>query len=198
LEREFPLRREEMAADAFAGWQQHKDFLLDFMQMMRARSPLAMRQREAEGRNLRGAAITGVTPDRHTLTVDSLELRPLPEHFIRNFTISKTLDEVKAGASWMDQLDWCLRYTDDEKDPYCTTDQALFMIGTAENPPITMEFLYHTDTVLIFPMCWQACLFGSTRKFDKSYDRAHPGQLSSIRSDQKRYANRFVVSPVAF
>jgi len=98
----------------------------------------------------------------------------------------------------MSQLDWCLRYTENENDPYCTTEQALFLIGTVKDPQMTMEFLNHPDTVVIFPLCWQACLFGSTRRFDKSYDRADPLQLRSIRSDQKRYADRFVVSPVAF
>jgi hypothetical protein len=199
LEREFPLRREEMSRNRFANWDQHKDFLLEFMQMMRARSPLAMQQQEVEARKLRGATITKVHPDGRTLTLDSMELRPLPEHAIRNITISKMLQEVQVGASWMTQLDWCLRYTDNENDPFCTTDQALFLIGTAKDePPITVELVNHPDTVMIFPLCWQACLFGSTRQFDKSYDRAPSLQLSSIRSDQKRYANRFVVSPVAF
>ena len=198
LEREFPLRREDMSAGRFANWEQHKDFLLEFMQMMRARSPLAMQQQEAEARNLRGATITEVHPDGRTLTLDSPELRPLPEHAIRNITISRMLQQVQAGASWMSPLDWCLRYAEKEDDPYCTSDQALFLIGTVKDPQITMNFLNHPDTVLIFPLCWQACLFGSTRRFDKSYDRAHPVQLRSIRSDQKRFANRFVVSPVAF
>jgi len=73
LEREFPLRREEMSINRFVNWDQHKDFLLEFMQMMRARSPLAMRQQETEARKLRGATVTKVHPDGRTLTVDSLE-----------------------------------------------------------------------------------------------------------------------------
>jgi hypothetical protein len=198
LEREFPLRREEMLGSRFANWLQHKEFLLQFMQMIRVRSPLAMQQQEAEARKLRGATITKVHPDGRTLTLDTLELRPLPEHAIRNITISRMLQEVQAGASWMNQLDWCLRHTDNENDPYCTTDQALFVTGTIKNPQMTMGFFNHPDTVLIFPLCWQACLFGSTRKFDNSYDRAHPTQLSSLRTDQKRNADRFVISPVTF
>jgi hypothetical protein len=198
LEREFPVRRAQMATHAFADWQQHKDFLLEFMQMMRARSPLAMQQYEAEVRNIRGATITSVSPDTRTVTLDSLELRPLPEHAIRNFTISKMLQDVKAGASWMTKLDWCLRYTAEENEPYCTIDQAIFVEGTVENAPMTMDLLQHPDTVVFFPLCWQACLFGSPRQFDRAYDRAHPGQLQSLRTNQKRYANRFVVSPVVF
>jgi len=198
LEREFPQLREAMAANRFENWELHKDFLLDFMQMMRARSPLAMQQQEAEARKIRAATITSVRLDRRSVTVDSLELRPLPEHAVRNFTISRMLQDVQAGSSWMSGFDWCLRYTESESNPFCTTDQAIFVIGTVEGQPMSHELLSHPDTVTIFPLCWQACLFGSKLKFDKSYDRAHPMQLTSLRSDQKRLANRFVVSPVIF
>jgi hypothetical protein len=198
LEREFPTRREEMAAARFENWEQHRGFLLDFIQMVRARSPLAMRQQEAEARKLRGATITKVHPDGRRLEVGSLELRPLPDRAVRNITISKMLEEVKAGASWMNPLDWCLRYTGSEDSPFCATDQALFLIGTVRDPRMTIEFLTHPDTVLVFPLSWQACLFGSTRKFAKAYDSAYPAQLANVRGDQKRHANRFVVSPVAY
>jgi hypothetical protein len=186
-----------MAAGEFARWEQHRNFLLEFMQMMRARSPLAMQQYEAEARSLRGATITSVSPDARTVTLDSLELRPLPEHAIRNFSISKMLREVKAGASWMSDFDWCLRYTDDENEPYCTIDQAIFVEGTVD-APLTMDLLKHRDTLILFPLCWQACLFGSARRFDKSYDRADPRDIQTLRGKQKRQANRFVLSPVVF
>jgi hypothetical protein len=198
LEREYPQHREDMAASRFENWERYKDFLLEFMQMMRARSPLAMQQQETEARKLRGATITSVSPDRRSVTVDSLELRPLPEHAVRNFTISRMLQDAQTGASWMSEFDWCLRFTDSESDPFCTTDQALIVIGTVDGLPMGQELLSHPDTVIIFPLCWQACLFGSKLKFDKSYDCAHPTQLMSLRGDQKRLTNRFVVSPVTF
>jgi hypothetical protein len=157
-----------------------------------------MQQQEAEVRKLRGATITGVSADRRSVTVDSVEPRPLPEHAVRNFTISRMLQDAQAGASWMSRFDWCLRYTDTESDPFCTTDQALIVIGTVEAQPTDMQLLSHPDTVLIFPLCWQACLFGSPRTFERSYDRAHPAQLATLRSDQKRLANRFVVSAAPF
>lgn len=198
LEREFPLRRDEMAANAFAGWQEHRDFLLEFMQMVRARSPLAMQQREAEARSLRGATVTGVNHDKRTITLDSLELRPLPEHTIRNFTISRMLQEVEAGASWMSEFNWCLRYTDAEGDSFCTTDQAIFVGGKIEAEQVTMDLLHDHDTLLFFPLCWRACLFGRARPFDKSYDRADARDIRTLRGKQKRGADRFVVSPVEF
>lgn len=198
LEREFPQRREQMAADDFATWERHKDFLLEFMQMMRARSPLAMQQQEAEVRQLRGSVITSVGADRRSVTVDSLEPRPLPEHAVRNMTISRVLQDVQSGVAWMGRMDWCLRFAHDENEPFCTTDQALIVIGTAPDQPMSTELLAHPDTVVIFPLCWRACIFGSPLKFDKPYDRAHPAQLVSLRADQKRLAHRFVISPVFF
>ena len=198
LEREFPIRRGEMMVDQFASWEQHRDFLLEFMQMMRARSPLAMQQQEAAARQMRGATITSVAPDRCSVTVDSLELRPLPEHSVRNCTISRMLQDVGSGISWMGNMDWCLRYTSDESDPFCTTDQALVVMGTIPEQAIGDELLAHPETVVIFPLCWQACLFGSPLKFDKPYDHAHPQQLISLRADQKRLAHRFVIAPHEF
>lgn len=198
LEREFPIRRSELLANEFSTWEQHKEFLLDFMQMMRARSPLAMQQQEAAARQLRGATVTSVAPDRLSLTVDSLELKPLPEHAVRNFTISRMLEDVSTGASWMGKMDWCLRYTLDENDPFCTTDQALVVMGTIPDQPVDNHLLEHPETIVIFPLCWQACLFGSSRKFDKSCDVADPQQLASLRADQKRLGQRFVIAPREF
>lgn len=198
LEREFSQRRDEMATSQFETWEQHKGFLLEYMQMMRARSPLAMQQQEAEVRKLRGSRITSVSPDRRSVTVDSIEPHPLPEHMVRNWTISRMLQDVQAGISWMAKYDWCLRFTDDEREPFCTTDQALVVIGTIPDQPMSMDVLSHSDTVAVFPLCWRACLFGSPLKFDKSYDKAHPIQLVSLRNDQKRLAHRFVISPIVF
>ena len=61
-------------------------------------------------------------------------------------------------------------------NPYTATDQAVIVQGTLVAPAVTPEVLAHPDTIIIFPLCWQACLFGSPLKFDKSYDRAHPQQ----------------------
>ena len=198
LEREFPQRREQMAADQFATWEQHKEFLLEFMQMMRARSPLAMQQQEAEVRKLRGSVITSVGPDRRSVTVDSMEPRLLPEHVVRNMTISRVLGDAKSGVSWMDRFHWCLLYTDNENDPFCTTDQPLTVIATLPEKETDMELLFHPKTIVIFPLCWRACIFGRPLKFDKPYDRAHSAQLEGLRTDQKRFADRFVISPVTF
>jgi hypothetical protein len=71
-------------------------------------------------------------------------------------------------------------------------------MGTIPEQPIDNDLLAHPETIVIFPLCWQACLFGSPRKFDKSCDVADPQQLASLRADQKRLCQRFVIAPREF
>jgi hypothetical protein len=201
LEREFPLQRDSMAVNDFANWQEHKQFLYEFMEMLPARSPLGRQHFEFEARSLRGATVLAVGDD-HTITVDSLEMRPLPEHAIRNVTISKMLQQVKSGQGWATKLDWCLRYTDTESEGFCTTDQAIFVEGPLQSRDpqgrVSEDMLRHPDTLVFFPLCWRAVLFGSPRPFDKAYDRTHPQDVTTLRTKQKQHATRFVTSPVIF
>ncbi len=60
------------------------------------------------------------------------------------------------------------------------------------------DMLLHPDTVVFFPLCWQAFVFGSGCRFDKAYDRALPPDIATLRAKQKQYAARFVASPVVF
>lgn len=202
LEREFLLVRDELTANRFENWEQRKDFLLEFMQMLLARSPLAIQQHQAEGRKVRAATITSVDAEQKKVTVDSLELRPLPESKVRNWAISKMLQDVKAGVSWGRDMHWCLRYTVNEADPFCTSDQSPVAIGRSPGPTsgevVSFELLNHPETLLIFPLSWQACMLGSPREFDVKYDAATPQLLERLRSQQKENCNRFVISPVRY
>jgi hypothetical protein len=47
FERQFPLIREQIKADGWESWVDHKSFLLSYIQMMRARSPLFFAQQNA-------------------------------------------------------------------------------------------------------------------------------------------------------
>ncbi len=79
FERKFSLVRDHMLRRNFKGWvKQHKSFFLGYMQMIRARSRMFIEQQTEQNRAARGATITGVGPG-NVITVDSLELRPLPE-----------------------------------------------------------------------------------------------------------------------
>jgi hypothetical protein len=98
------------------------------------------------------------------------------------------LADVQSGASWAKNMDWCLRYIDEENNPYTATNQAVIVQGTLVTSAVTPEVLAHPDMIVIFPLCWHACLFGSQLKFDVSYDRAHPQQLLSIEMSKRRGA----------
>lgn len=202
LENDFPRVRNELAANRFEDWETKKEFLLQFMQMLRARSPLAIQQHQAEGRKIRAATVTSVDEEQRKITVDSLDLRPLPESKVRNWAISKMLQDVKAGASWVNNMHWCLRYTANEADPFCTSDQSPVAMGpapgSAPGDVVSFELLSQPETLLIFPLSWQACMLGSPREFDVKHDVATPQLLERLRKQQKENCNRFVISPVRY
>ena len=203
LEKQWRSKRELMERDKFASWAKHKDFLIEFMHMLRARSPMAMEQQRAHALSRRGAKITSIVPHPTNpnltgVVLDTMTPYQMPEPVVRNMTIAEMLADVQSGSSWAKGMDWCLRYTDEESNPYTATDQAVIVQGTLVAPAVTPEVLAHPDTIVIFPLCWQACLFGSLLKFDVSYDRAHPQQPLSIRDEQKQRCDRFVISPVMF
>jgi len=203
LEKQWRSKREQMERDKFASWAKHKNFLIEFMHMLRARSPMAMEQQRTVAGSYRVAQITDIFshPTNTGLTgvkVDAMTPYPMPAPALRNTVIGQMLADVQSGASWASNTDWCLRYTDEENNPYTTTDQAVIVQGALEVPAVTPEVLAHPDTIVIFPLCWQACLFGSPLKFDLSYGRADPQQPLSLRREQKQRCDRFVISPIMF
>jgi hypothetical protein len=192
FERQFPLVREHMLQRNFKGWvKQHKGFLLHYMQMMRARSPLFIQQQTKQNRSLRGATVTAVGPGNQ-VTLDSLEMRPFPERIVRNGVISQMRQEIKKGPDWMWDFNWCLRYTKSPVDPFVTGSQPLVLEGPAPN---LLEAMKHPDTLIWFPLCWQACLVGSLRRFDEGTDEAHPSLMAHVRGLFKRPSTGYVISP---
>ena len=203
LEKQWRSKRELMARDKFASWAKHKDFVLEFMHMLRARSPMAMEQQRAVASSYKVIQVTdvfphGTDPSLTGLKVDTMTPYPIPAPAVRNAVIRQMLADVQSGSLWANDMDWCLRYTDEESNPYTATDQPVIVQGELVAPVVTPEVLAHPGTVVIFPLCWQACLFGSPLKFDVSYDRAHPQQPLSIREEQKKRCDRFVISPIEF
>ena len=203
LEKQWRSKRELMERDKFGSWAKHKDFLIEFMHMLRARSPMAMEQQRTVAGSYKVVQVTDIFPHptNTSLTgikIDTMTPYPMPAPAVRNTVIRQMLADVQSGSSWAKDMDWCLRYTDEESNPYTATDQAVIVQGTLVAPAVTPEVLAHPDTIVIFPLCWQACLFGSPLKFDVSYDRAHPQQPLSIHDEQKQQCDRFVISPVMF
>ena len=191
-EREFPLVRDHILRRRYKGWvKQHRGFLLAYMQMMRARSPLFIEHQTQQNRNLRGATVTSVGPGNR-ITVDSLELRPFPENVVRNGVINQMQQEIRKGPDWMWDFNWCLRYTNDPSHPFVTGPQPLVIEGPAPN---TADALRHPETTVWFPLCWQACLIGSLRRFDEGTYEAHPTLLHHARKMFARIPTGYVISP---
>jgi hypothetical protein len=83
---------------------EHRDFLLHYMQMIRARSILFFEQKYAEGKNLRAFVVDKVNPDGRSATVRSLTASELPDDFIKNWTITEMRTEIQKGAVWLQEL----------------------------------------------------------------------------------------------
>jgi hypothetical protein len=126
------------------------------------------------------------------VTVDSLELRPFPERVVRNGVISQMRQEINRGPDWMLNFNWCLRYTNSPSDPFVTGTQPLLLESPA---PTLNEAMTHPDTLIWFPICWQACLVGSLRRFDEGTFEAHRTLLTHARELFKRPTTGYVISP---
>lgn len=194
LENEFPFVREKLLLlrkKAFRNWTTHLPFLLRYMNMLRARSPLYFAQKEAEGRATPTWTVAKVDGNKITLT--SMEPSPPPAAFIKNRTISSMREDIQESASLWD-LNWALRYTESVSEPFVTSEGpflAEMMPGVSE-----ADALQHPDTLLYFPVCWQVSLFGSQRRFDLGTDKLGSHDMSVARRKYRLFAQDFLISPI--
>jgi hypothetical protein len=194
LENEFPIVREKLLAlrkEGFRNWTKHVDFLLRYMDMLRARSPLYFAQKEAEGKAMLTWTVAKV--DGNKITTTSMEPSPPPAAFIKNRAISHMREEIqKNGASLWD-LNWALRYTESVSEPFVASEApflAEMMPGVSE-----ADALQHPDTLLYFPVCWQVCLFGSRQRFDLGTDKLGSHDMKVARRKYRLFAQDFLISP---
>lgn len=193
LENDYPRVRDEIVSSGFALWTKHREFLLSFMRMMGVRSPLFREQKIAEGKNIRALVVEEVDRDRNTIKVKSLTPSPVPPAFIRNRAITQMCEEVQKGAAWLADFHWALRYTDSVTEPFIISELPF----AAEGPPGDLkDVLAHPDTLLVFPLCWQACLFGSLRKFDTETDKFDTADMHTTRRKYRAWAQKFLLSPI--
>jgi hypothetical protein len=193
LENGFPLIREKLIADNFRNWKRHRRFLFKFMQMLRARSPLFFEQKQAEGRALQTWAVKEVHPDGKTITLDSMEPKPPPDAFIKNRTILHMREEIKKGAAWLWDLHWALRYCDLPCAPFVMTEAPFLAAGN--RPGEIGQMLRQPETLLYFPICWQACLFGSRVRFDAETDKFNSQDMTTFRKKYRSFSKVFLLSP---
>ncbi len=146
LENDYPLLRNEMISSGFTRWSEHRDFLLSFMQMMRARSLLFREQKQKEGNNLLAWEIEEVSPDRESVKLKSMTPSPVSRVFIRNRAITAMREEIQKGVAWLKDFDWALRYSDSITEPFIISEMPFVAIGPCAD---VEEAIQRPETLLI-------------------------------------------------
>lgn len=193
LEREFPRVREALISTEFRKWKRDfLDFLLCYIQMIRARSLLFFERVKEEGKNLRAWTIEEVSPDRRSIKVRSMTPEPLPESFIKNWTITQMRQEIAKGSAWLRDFDWAIRYCESPDLPFVIAEMPIVAYGPRAE---LTEGIQDPDTLLFFPLCWRACLVGSRRRFDVATDKFGGEDMRRTHRLYRQTAELFLISP---
>lgn len=192
LENIFPKVCRELVSRQFANWKDHRDVLLSYAQMLRARSLLFFDQKRLEGQNLRGWTVKEVSPDGKSVKVESMTPKPLPDAFIKNWTINQMRDEIKKGAAWSNDFNWALRYCDSPSAPFVVSESPFLLRGRQSK---LEDALHDPESLLIFPLCWRACLIGSRHYFEIETGRFGPEDMLAARTMYRESAELFILSP---
>jgi hypothetical protein len=197
FEDRFPNVRRELIAGNFSGWEKHLVFLLRYAQMLRTRSELFRKHALADVRGRSMFRVTEVFQDPATgktaARVEPLvETGDTLESLLRNMTITTMRGEIAKGPALFSDLDWCLRLTTEVADPVITGDDAIIVDGKAATLEVA---LFDRQTLFFFPVCWQACLIGSRKKFNEKTAAFHPADLKTLRSRYLKGDCRFAYAP---
>jgi hypothetical protein len=150
LENDSPRIRMKLVSKHFRNWHKHLGFLLQYMQMIRARSPLFFKQKEDEGKALQTWTVKEVHPDNRTVALTSMQPAPPPAPFIKNRTITQMREEIQKGESWLWDFNWAVRYCDSVAEPFVTSE-APFVVESPANE--IAQALQQPETLLFFPLC---------------------------------------------
>lgn len=199
LEISFPRLRRDLVASDLLTWRKQLPVLLRFAQMLRARSPRFRERALSRNRSLTFLKV------EETLAADPNSTDPAKtgpriryshhapsEAELLNKTITDMRTEIASGATWMAELHWCLRVTQNPEDPFVTCDSPVVMEGSVAQPDAFRDW----GTLVFFPLCWQACLVGSPGKFDNEHGALDPSDMKKLRGLYVKSAERFVFSPV--
>jgi hypothetical protein len=192
LENTFPKVCRELVSRQFANWKEHRDMLLRYAQMLRARSLLFFSQKRVEGQNLRAWIVEDVSRDRMSVKVKSMTPEPLPDGFIRNWTINQMRDEIKKGAAWLNEFNWALRYCDSPSTPFIVSEFPVLLHGRQSRAE---DAFRDPESLLIFPLCWQACLIGSRQYFEIDTDKFGLQDMLRAQKIYRQSAELFILSP---
>lgn len=159
---------------------------------MRARSLSFMADIRKAGENLRGIVVKEVFPDTRSVKVESLTPSPLPTNFITNWTIGQMTEEIEKGPAWADEFNWALRYSHSVEHPFVVGDGPVVF----STPSTTIaEGWHNSQSLLFFPLCWQACLIGSREDFEVETGQFVEEDLRKVRRIYRDTTQFFLVSP---
>jgi hypothetical protein len=101
--------------------------------------------------------------------------------------------DMQAVPQYFFDFDWCLRSTTDPNRPIITADDAIRLEGP---DPTKSDPLKHLDTVIYFPLCWQACLIGRPHAQIPKNKAFSPSRLRELQGKYLASRCRFVYSPI--
>lgn len=192
LERAFPILRRELISNNFQNWKDHREFLLRYVQMIRARGLLFFDHKQAEGKTLQTWIIEEISPDRRRVKVRSMVPELPSDAFIKNRTLVEMRAEIKKGAAWLNDFNWTLRLCESVADPFVISEMPIM----AHGPCATIEeAMQHPETLLFFPLCWQACIIGSRQYFEHETSVFLQEDMRRARKMYREKANLFILSP---
>ena len=211
LESKFPNVRKDLIAGSFAAWGTHRDILLEYAQMLRARSRLFRAQAMGYARQSILGVVEEVVEEENPIEAGtirtSLKVKPYApqdeaqhEQRLRNITITQMCMEIAKGAGQFSRLHWWLRVTEGSSShPVITADEPVITYGSAPEAPVLREdVLLHSDTWTIFPVCREACLIGNIGNSFKSEPETgvfHPSELAWLQGHYFKTDSGFVYSP---
>jgi hypothetical protein len=194
LESGFPAIRNALAVGTFEGWVDHRQFLLEYAQMLRARSRLFRGQVMTQARTrIIGVVEEVVAPTVLKVRAYASSEEPKHEQYLRNLSITEMRREIAKGAALFSSLHWCLRTTNDVSNPVITADQPIIVLGPAG---LSEEALTRDpSTWVIFPLCRKACLIGNCEKIDTDTEAFQPSGVKWLRGQFFRAETGFIYSP---
>jgi hypothetical protein len=195
MEDEFPALRADLLEKKFVGWQDHLDFILPYMQMIRVRSPQFFVEQGQELADSSVATITSVDHVENKITYDNH--RRLTEDEVHDFTLTKMREEFNKGSTWMGDFHWQIRTTFDPYNPVVASEQPLFVKGVKSQTEraMTMDILTDDESEVWFSLCWQAALVGRARSFESDLEPFEQAALNELWHIIAEMSPQYVISP---
>jgi len=202
LETNFPIVRQELLEQGLGNWTRHRDFLVRYADMLRARSRL---YREDTFKDLQTKTFHKIDEIENVPNPDTGEMQSKiryslftpkngqeEQDLFKNMSITRMREEIKKAPGLFAEWHWCLQFTADVTDPFIVADNLAVSL-TGPEPATPAEAVNLPQTQLIFPLCWQICLIGRKQNFEEEtgpIDRVllHDLQHQCLRDGHSRFA----------